>query len=79
MYTALEKSTVIIPKITGLISIICSVALIRDLIKGPRAKREQITSKVLIAMNISDLIGTSIMHVIGTWFVPKGTVLVHRE
>merc|ERR1740124_735314 len=24
-------------------------------------------------MNISDLISTSIVHVIGTWFVPKGT------
>merc|ERR1719469_1330509 len=24
-------------------------------------------------MNISDLISTSILHVIGTWFVPKGT------
>merc|ERR1711957_818771 len=26
-----------------------------------------------IAMNISDLLCTSIVHVIGTWFVPKGT------
>merc|ERR1711957_630629 len=72
-YTALEKSIVIIPKITGLISMLCSVAIIRDLIKGPRAKREQMTSKVLIAMNISDLLATSIVHVIGTWFIPKGT------
>jgi len=65
---------VIIPKISGLMSILGSIALIRDLLKGPRAERKQITSKVLIAMNISDLIGTSIMHVIGTWFVPKGTL-----
>ena len=32
-----------------------------------------LTSKVLIAMNISDLLCTSIVHVIGTWFVPKET------
>ena len=74
MYTAIEKSFVILPKITRLNSILCSIALIRDLIKGPRAKREQMSSKVLIAMNISDLLVTSIMHVIGTWFAPKGTV-----
>ena len=73
MYTTLEKSLVIIPKITGMMSILGSIALIRDLLNGPRAKREQITSKVLIAMNISDLLCTSITHVIGTWFVPKGT------
>jgi len=74
MYTAFEKSKVIIPKITGLISIFCSIAIIRDLLKGPRAKLEKMTSKLLIAMNISDLIYTCIAHVIGTWFVPKGTL-----
>jgi len=73
MYTAYDKSLVIIPKITGLISILGSIAILRDLIKGPRAKRERMSSKVLIAMNISDLLSTSILHVIGTWFVPKGT------
>jgi len=73
MYTAYDKSMVIIPKITGLMSMFGSIAFIRDLIKGPRAKREQMTSKMLIAMNISDLLVTSIVHVIGTWFVPKGT------
>jgi len=73
MYTAFEKSLVIIPKITGMMSILGSIAILRDLLKGPRAKLEQITSKVLIAMNISDLLVTSISHVIGTWFVPKGT------
>jgi len=73
MYTAFEKSLVIIPKITGLMSILGSIAILRDLLKGPRAKLERMTSKVLIAMNISDLISTSILHVIGTWFVPKGT------
>ena len=54
-------------------SIFSSIAILRDLLKGPRAQREQITSKVLIAMNISDLLITSIAYVIGTWFVPKGT------
>jgi len=73
MYTAFEKSIVIIPKITGMMSILGSIAIIRDLLNGPRAKLEQITSKVLIAMNISDLLCTSILHVIGTWFAPKGT------
>jgi len=73
MYTALEKSKVILPKITGVISILCSIAIIRDLLQGPRAKLKKMTSKLLIAMNISDLICTSIMHVIGTWFAPKGT------
>jgi len=73
MYTALEKSLVIIPKISGLISMLCSIAIIRDLIRGPCAKREQMASKVLIAMNISDLLFTCIVHVIGTWFVPNGT------
>jgi len=65
---------VIIPKITGLVSIFCSIAIIRDLLKGPRAKLKKMTSKLLIAMNICDLICTSIVHVIGTWFVPKGTL-----
>jgi len=64
---------VIIPKITGMMSILGSIAILRDLLKGPRAKREQMSSKVLIAMNISDLLCTSIAHVLGTWFVPKGT------
>jgi len=73
MHTAFEKSIVIIPKITGMMSILGSIAIIRDLLNGPRAKLEQITSKVLIAMNISDLLCTSILHVIGTWFAPKGT------
>jgi len=73
MYTALQKSLVIIPKITGLMSVFGSIAIIRDLLKGPRAERKKITSKVLIAMNICDLLCTSIAHVIGTWFVPKGT------
>ena len=39
MYTAYDKSMVIIPKITGLMSMFGSIALIRDLIKGPRAKQ----------------------------------------
>jgi len=73
MYTAFHKSLVIIPKITGMMSILGSIAILRDLLKGPRAERKKITSKVLIAMNISDLLSTSIVHVIGTWFVPKGT------
>jgi len=73
MHTAFEKSIVIIPKITGMMSILGSIAILRDLLNGPRAKLEKITSKVLIAMNISDLLCTSIVHVIGTWFVPKGT------
>eukprot|EP00588_Corethron_pennatum_P010925 CAMPEP_0194268618 /NCGR_PEP_ID=MMETSP0169-20130528/2914_1 /TAXON_ID=218684 /ORGANISM="Corethron pennatum, Strain L29A3" /LENGTH=89 /DNA_ID=CAMNT_0039009915 /DNA_START=290 /DNA_END=556 /DNA_ORIENTATION=+ len=73
MYTAYEMSLVIIPKITGVISIFSSIAIIRDLLKGPRAKLEQMTSKVLIAMNISDLLCTAIVPVAGTWFVPKGT------
>jgi len=73
MHTAFEKSIVIIPKITGMMSILGSIAILRDLLKGPRAKREQMSSKVLIAMNISDLLCTSIAHVLGTWFVPKGT------
>jgi len=73
MYTALEKSTVIIPKITGLMSILGSIAIIRDLLKGPRAQLELMRSKVLIVMNIIDLLTSFIVHVIGTWFVPKGT------
>jgi len=57
MYTTYEKALVIIPKI---ISIFSSIAILRDLLKGPRAKLEQMTIKVLIAMNISDLLCTSI-------------------
>jgi len=74
MYTLYDKAIVIFPKITGLISVISSIEIIRDLLKGPRAELEKMKSKLLIAMNISDLITTLIVHIIGTWFVPKGTL-----
>eukprot|EP00573_Skeletonema_grethae_P008935 CAMPEP_0201692366 /NCGR_PEP_ID=MMETSP0578-20130828/5278_1 /ASSEMBLY_ACC=CAM_ASM_000663 /TAXON_ID=267565 /ORGANISM="Skeletonema grethea, Strain CCMP 1804" /LENGTH=387 /DNA_ID=CAMNT_0048177727 /DNA_START=314 /DNA_END=1477 /DNA_ORIENTATION=+ len=61
---------VILPKITGGISAICSAYLAKLMISE---KKQTPYHRLLLNMSIADIISSTFVHVIGSWMMPRGT------
>eukprot|EP00565_Helicotheca_tamesis_P004876 CAMPEP_0185741244 /NCGR_PEP_ID=MMETSP1171-20130828/38857_1 /TAXON_ID=374046 /ORGANISM="Helicotheca tamensis, Strain CCMP826" /LENGTH=127 /DNA_ID=CAMNT_0028413203 /DNA_START=60 /DNA_END=443 /DNA_ORIENTATION=- len=71
-YSTTIVVAVIIAKIAGLISIVGSSFILRDLFRNDRIKLKSTKNQIILCLSISDIISSLFLHVIGTWFVPKG-------
>ena len=69
---------VIIPKIGGTLSIICLAFLAQDVLKFPE-RRAKMMNRVILALNIPDIIFSTTAHIFGTWLVPQGLVYGSSE
>ena len=72
-YSTMMMCLVIIPKIGGTLSILCSAFVAQDVLKFPE-RRAKMTNLVILALSISDIISSTTAHIIGTWPVPQGLV-----
>jgi len=61
----------IVPKITGLCSMIGSLVIITDVARDPK-KRSQTYSRIMMAMSCYDFV-TSCMYALSTWPIPSGS------
>ena len=60
-YSTMRMYIVIIPKIGGTLSIICSAFVAQDVLKFPE-RRAKMTNHVILALSISDIIFTTNCH-----------------
>ena len=72
-YSTMRMCIVIIPKIGGTLSIICSAFVAQDVLKLPE-RRAKMTNLVILALSISDIIFSTTAHIFGTWPGPQGLV-----
>ena len=77
-YSTMMMCIVIIPKIGGTLSIICSAFVAQDVLKLPE-RRAKMTNRVILALCISDIIFSTSCHIFGTWPVPQGLVYGSSE
>lgn len=74
---------VIAAKISGLLSLIGSGFIIRDVILRWRRRKEQqflpIVPRMILSMSVADFFTSFFVHFIGTWMVPKGDVTILDE
>ena len=75
LYSTMRMCIVVIPKIGGTLSIICSAFVAQDVLKLPE-RRAKMTNHVILALSISDIIFSTTAHIFGTWPVPQGLVHV---
>jgi len=61
----------IVPKITGLCSMIGSLVIITDVARDPK-KRSQTYTRIMMAMSCYDFV-TSCMYALSTWPIPRGS------
>jgi len=66
---------VIIPKITGAISLICSAYLAKLMISEEKKKPYH---RLLLNISIADVLSSSVVHIIGSWMMPAGTAPLSR-
>ena len=72
-YSTMMMCLVIIPKIGGTLSILCSAFVAQDVLKFPE-RRAKMTNLVILALSISDIIYSTTAYIFGTWPVPQGLV-----
>ncbi len=76
-------AAVIAAKVSGSLSMIGSGLIIYDVILRWRRQREQrylpIKQRIILSMSIADLTSSFIVHLLGTWMVPKGEVFIFGE
>ena len=72
-YSTMRMCIVIIPKIGGTLSIVCSAFVAQDVLKFPE-RRVKMTNIVILALSISEIIFSTSCHIFGTWPVPQGLV-----
>ena len=72
-YSNTRMCIVIIPKIGGTLSILCSEFVAQVILKLPK-RRVKMTNRVILALSISDIILSTTCHFFGTWPVPQGLV-----
>jgi hypothetical protein len=72
-YKALERSLVILPKISGTLSCIGSGLLARHIAKKG-FKDVSLTSRMLFGISIVDIIGSFFAYVLGSWMAPRNTL-----
>lgn len=66
---------VILPKITGMISVISSAILAKLMISSPNKKPYH---RLLLNISFADILSSSIVHVAGSWLMPQGTAPLSR-
>ncbi len=83
MGLSIEKiylAKVIAAKTSGLLSMIGSGLIIRDLILRWRRRKENqslpIVQRIILSMSIADLFTSCFVHFLGTWMVPKGDMTI---
>ena len=69
-YTALERSIVILPKISGSLSCIGSALIARHIAKKG-LKDVSLASKILFGISIVDIIDSFFAYVLGSWMAPR--------
>jgi hypothetical protein len=62
----------VVPKLTALISIVCSSAIVRKVYKSPK-KRKNVYHRILCGLSCFDII-SSFVYFFGTWLVPANKV-----
>lgn len=72
-YRALERSIVILPKISGSLSCIGSGLIARHIAKKG-LKDVSLASKILFGISIVDIIDSFFAYVIGSWMAPRDTM-----
>ena len=72
-YSTMMMCIVIIPKIGGTLSILCSAFVAQDVLILPE-RRAKMTNSVILALSISDIIFSTTAHIFGMWPVPQGLV-----
>lgn len=74
---------VVAAKISGILSMIGSGLIIRDVILRWRRRKERqflpIVSRIVLSMSIANLFNSCFVHFAGTWMVPKGNAKVLDE
>ncbi len=69
-YTAIDRSLVILPKITGVLSCIGSGLVARHIAKKG-LKDVSLTSTMLFLMSIVDIISSFFAYVLSSWMAPR--------
>ncbi len=64
------RAMALVPKFTGLISLICSTFIIQHILRSPK-RRRHIYHRLLLGMSTSDCV-VSICCFLGTWPIPRG-------
>ena len=77
-YSNTRMFIVIIPKIGGTLSILCSEFVAQDILKLPK-RRVKMTNRVIFALSISDNIFLTNCHFFRTWLVPQGLVYGYSQ
>ncbi len=72
-YTNLEAA-IIVPKITGSLSIVGSTYIIQDVLRNP-IKRSSIYHRIMVGLSSFDLILSFMTHFLTSWPMPKGYYL----
>jgi len=72
-YMALTRALVILPKISGVLSIIGSGLLARHLAKKG-LKEVSLTSHMLLHISIVDIISSFFAYFLSSWLAPKGSM-----
>jgi hypothetical protein len=72
-YLALNRSLVILPKISGILSCIGSGLLARHITKKG-FKDVSLTSRMLLGISIVDILGSFVAYFLGSWMAPRGTL-----
>lgn len=72
-YTAIERSLVILPKISGALSCIGSGLLARHVAKKG-LKEASLTSHMLFCISIVDFISSFFAYFLSSWMAPRGTL-----
>lgn len=72
-YIAIDRSLVILPKITGALSCIGSGLLARHVAKKG-LKDASLTSHMLFCISIVDFVSSFFAYFLGSWMAPRGTL-----
>mmetsp|Transcript_15479 Transcript_15479/g.23517 ORF Transcript_15479/g.23517 Transcript_15479/m.23517 type:complete len:383 (+) Transcript_15479:141-1289(+) len=69
-YVSTEIALAVIPKITGLISFLCSSYIVQHVLRNPK-RRSQTYHRILLGMSMGDMVG-SFSNFLSTWPIPAG-------
>lgn len=71
MSLAQRRALAIVPKFTGLCSMVGSALIVADIVRHPQ-KRKQTFSRIMLVMSCFDFV-TSFMYALSTWPIPAGS------
>lgn len=70
--SSIEKAMTIVPRVTGMVSMISSLYIISDIVSVSGGKPKETKDLLLISMNVADLLWTFTVWFLGSWPSPKG-------